>query len=182
MFRKTLLFLLAGCICFAGGAPLGAIQAKAETEGLIIDQDKLILKQIDHQSVQKEARTFQLPVLTEEGVMEKGEDPESKITYLLREELELNQNKVSTFDVEVLVHFNYTDEEFEQAFKEWFGDVLELKKRKHKSYLVENIKYEQIIRLEQVKEVLVIASIHNYQVPDQIAGTGDEILFHLQHP
>lgn len=135
MFRKTLLFLLAGCICFAGGAPLGAIQAKAETEGLIIDQDKLILKQIDHQSVQKEARTFQLPVLTEEGVMEKGEDPESKITYLLREELELNQNKVSTFDVEVLVHFYYTDEEFEQAFKEWFGDVLELKKRKHKSHI-----------------------------------------------
>lgn len=122
-----------------------------------------------------------MPVLTKEEVIEKGEEPESKITYLLREELELNQGKENTFDVEVLVHFNYIDEEFEQAFKEWFGDVLELTKRKYKSYLVENINYKQIIQLEQLKEVLVIASIHNYLVPDQVTGTGDEILFHLQH-
>lgn len=179
MLRKTLLFLLAGCICFAGGAPLGAIQAKAETEGLIIDRDKIILKQINQQSIQKEAKTFQLPVLTKEGVMEKGEDPESKITYLLREEFELNQVQETSLDVRVRVHFNYTGEDFERSLKELFGDSLEFTQRKFNSYLIKDVNYDQVIQLEKLEEVLIIGSVHDYAVPDEVAGIEDEIGINL---
>lgn len=150
----------------------GTIQANADGNGLVMDKEKLILKQIDEQSVQKETQTFKLPVLTEEENFEKDEEPESKITHMLREELELNKDKETTFDVEVLVHFDYTDEEFEQKYKELFGNSLELTKRKISSYLIENINYEQLVKLEMLKEVLVIASINNYIVPDKAAEGG----------
>ncbi|TYA10508.1 S8 family serine peptidase [Paenibacillus faecis] len=179
MLKKTVTLLLAGSIVFGGMTQSGTIQANADGNGLVMDKEKLILKQIDEQSVQKETQTFKLPVLTEEENFEKDEEPESKITHMLREELELNKDKETTFDVEVLVHFDYTDEEFEQKYKELFGNSLELTKRKISSYLIENINYEQLVKLEMLKEVLVIASINNYIVPDKAAEGGEEIGINL---
>lgn len=179
MLKKTITLLLAGSIVFGGMTQSGTIQAN-DGNGLVMDKVKLILKQIDEQSVQKETQTFKLPVLTEEENFEKDEEPESKITHMLREELELNKDKETTFDVEVLVHFDYTDEEFEQKYKELFGNSLELTKRKISSYLIENINYEQLVKLEMLKEVLAISSIHNYVVPDEVAEEGDEIGIYIQ--
>lgn len=172
MLKKTVTLLLAGSIVFGGMTQSGTIQANADGNGLVMDKEKLILKQIDEQSIQKEARTYQVPVLTEDEQIEKNEGLESKISYMLRNELRQNKSKKAVFDVKVRVHFDYTDEEFEQKFKELFGDTLEITKRKNKSYLIENIAYEQLVDLEKLKEVLAISSIHNYVVPDEVAEGG----------
>ena len=170
--RLRLLVLLAGCIAVGGGASSGTIVASHEPEGLIPDLNKLIIKQLDQHRMQVETQKLQVPVLPreveEEDVLE-PEEPDSKITYMLREELRLNQDKGSTFNVRVRVHFNYTGEDFEKAFKEMFGHSLEFTQRKFNSYLIENMSCEQVIQLEKLDEVLIIGSMHDYTVPDQVA-------------
>jgi|GEM_PF-6522025 len=93
MLKKTVTLLLAGSIVFGEMTQSGMIQANADENG---------------------ARTHLLPVLTQDEQIEKNEEPESKLSYMLRNELKQNKDKKAVFDVKVRVHFDYTDEEFEQ--------------------------------------------------------------------
>lgn len=166
MTKRIAIMLLAGAIALSG-----ITYASSSEQGLTIDIDKIDIIKLSEENIYRDGEEPKVQIIVSEQKVQKAESDISKITFMLEQEIKANK-KMSTLgiNVNVVVHFDYSSEDFEKAFKEIFGDSLTIIKEKHGLYLVENITSEQLSKLEKMDEVLYIASTNNFSLPDEPAS------------